>query len=186
MKRALVVAAAGRRIDSDDADVARFPLARVDRVRDGIRTRLSEHDVAAVIASAACGADLLVLAEAGGLRIRRRAVLPFSPERFIETSVRDRPGGWTPLFRTIMRELQAAGEVVVLDETPGDAGYAATGEAILDEAEHLARRLGIRPAALVVWDGRPRSGVDLTRQFRESAERRGFEILEVSTLDETG
>ena len=76
-----VAALAGRRIDAPDAKEARFPPANVARVRERIAAALREHDVVALVASAACGADLIALDEAAKLGIRRRIVLPFRASR---------------------------------------------------------------------------------------------------------
>jgi hypothetical protein len=184
MKRGIVVAAAGRRIDADDADVSRFPLEHVERTRRRIRDTLIARGATVVISSAACGADLLALTEAGDLQLRRRAVLPFAPERFVQTSVIDRPGGWALVFDETLRQLRATGDLIILSEPPGDGAYTAASETILDEAERIARENGDRPAALVIWDGRVRPGLDHTKQFRDSAERRGFQIVEVLTSGE--
>ena len=144
------------------------------------------HKAIALVTSAACGADLLALSSAADLRLRRRVVLPFDPELFRKTSVIDRPGEWGPVFDETMLQLQAAGDVLILDGSLDDDGYAAVGEAVLAEAERIARENGDRLVAMVVWDGRPRPGVDLTARFRESAGRRGFEIVDVLTLGSHG
>ena len=62
----MILALAGRRIDSNDADEVRFPLRNVGRVSKEVETLLSEDGVMALVASAACGADLIGLSEAGG------------------------------------------------------------------------------------------------------------------------
>ena len=85
-----------------------------------------------------------------------------------------------------MLQLQAVGDVLILDESLDDDGYAAVGEAVLSEAERIARENGDRLVAMVVWDGRPRPGVDLTERFRASAAQRGFEIIDVLTLGSHG
>lgn len=182
MKHGVIVAAAGRRIDPDDAPVSRFPLESVEQTRQRIRETLVRRGATALVSSAACGADLLALSAAADLRLTRRVVLPFEPEQFRRTSVIDRPGDWAPLFDEMLRQLQASGDLIVLQERPGDAAYEAVGEAVLAEATRIARQNGDRPVAMVIWDGRVRPGVDLTAQFRDSAGRRGFEVVDVLTL----
>ena len=177
-----IVAAAGRRIDPWDATIPRFPSSAVRDTRRRIDDALVRHGASTLVTSAACGADLLALSSAADLRLRRRVVLPFASELFRRTSVTDRPGEWGPVFDEILLQLQAAGDVIILDESPDDDGYSAVGEAILGEVERLAGESGDRPVAMVIWDGRLRSGVDLTARFRESARRRGFEIVDVPTL----
>ena len=185
MKGGAIVAAAGRRIDPDDATVTRFPLAAIRQTRRRIDDTLVRCSATALVTSAACGADLLALSSAADLRLRRRVVLPFEPELFRETSVIDRPGNWGPVFDETLMQLRAAGDVVLLHESPDDAGYAAASEAILDEAERIAVQNGDRLVAMIIWDGHPRTGFDLTARFRESAARRGFEIVDVLTLGST-
>jgi hypothetical protein len=94
----MVIALAGRRVDPPDADFVRFPLKNVLAVRLRIRDALTRHAATTVVASAACGSDLLALDEAGALGLRRRIVLPFDRARFRMTSVVDRPGDWGALF----------------------------------------------------------------------------------------
>jgi hypothetical protein len=182
VKRGAIVAAAGRRIDPWDATVPRFPSSAVRETRRRIDDTLVRHKASALVTSAACGADLLALSSAADLRLRRRVVLPFAPELFRQTSVTDRPGEWGPVFDETLLQLQAAGDVLILDGSPDDNGYSAVGEAILAEAERLAGESGDSPVAMVIWDGRQRPGVDQTARFRESASRRGFEIVDVPTL----
>jgi hypothetical protein len=181
-----VVAAAGRRIDADDAAVRRFPLDGIDTTRRRIRDILLGQQAVALVSSAACGADLLALSAAAELRLRRRVVLPFEAEQFRTSSVTDRPGDWAPMFDETLRQIRATGDLVVLEEAPGDHAYALASEAVLDEAEAIARENGDRRVAMIIWDGQQRDGVDLTMQFRGSAKRRGFEIVDVLTSDGHG
>jgi len=178
---ARVVALAGRRIDAADA-AARFPLANVERVRERLRTLLRAQGSAALVCSAACGADLIALDVAGALGLRRRVVLPFAPERFRETSVTDRPGDWGPLFDRIIGEVAATGDVVMLGLDEGDdATYAAANAAILDEAEGLAAGQPSEVVAVIVWEGASRGQGDLTEAFATAARARGHPVREVST-----
>lgn len=184
MKHGAIVAAAGRRIDPADATEARFPSAAVPETLRRIRDVLVRRGGITLVTSAACGADLLALSAATDLQLRRRIILPFEPQRFRATSVTDRPGDWGPVFDKTILSLETGGDLLILDEPADDSGYDAVGEAILDEAERMSREDGYRLVAMVVWDGRPRPGVDLTTRFRESARRRGFEIEDVLTISE--
>ena len=109
-------------------------------------------------------------------------MLPFEPEQFRQTSVIDRPGDWAPIFDEMLRQLQASGDLIVLQEPPGDAAYEAVSEAVLAEATRIARENGNRLMAMVIWDGSARPGIDFTVQFRDSARRRGFEVVDVLTV----
>src|SRR5690242_13674568 len=64
VKRGAIVAAAGRRIDPDDATVARFPLTAIRETRRRIDAALVGRGATALVTSAACGADLLTLSAA--------------------------------------------------------------------------------------------------------------------------
>src|SRR3977135_3523481 len=109
----MIVALAGRRIDTPDADSPRFPLSSIEVVRGQLHKLLSEKEATALVCSAACGADLLALSVAGDLGIRRRVVLPFTREHFRETSVVDRPGDWGSLFDAICEGVSEQGDRVI-------------------------------------------------------------------------
>lgn len=176
-----VVALAGRRIDAPDTAPPRFPLTNVSIVRQRLAELLSKEPAAALVCSAACGADLIALEEAERLGLRRRIVLPFSPKQFRETSVTDRPGDWGPLFDRLIAAAQVAGDLVVLDGAGGDDGaaYAAANKAIIREAEALARAKSnappLRLVAVIVWEGSARVGSDASGELRNLAVQAGFE-----------
>src|SRR5579863_868248 len=161
----MIIAVAGRRIDAPEAKEVRFPLQNVELVSTRVRAVLVEKGVAGVVSAAACGADLIVLAEAISLGLRSRIVLPYSPQRFRETSVVDRPGEWGPVYDRVIEEAESHGDLVVIPETADDGAYAAANEAILDEAIAVAARLNQRAAAVLVWDGVSRGGDDVTESF---------------------
>ena len=122
MEGTAVVALAGRRVDLPEAQVPRFPLENVQEVGRCVCEALYEMHAVAIVCSAACGAALVALEQAKQLGVRRRIVQPFAPERFRETSVVDRPGGWGPLYDQQVAATAAAGDLLVLDvATGGDA-----------------------------------------------------------------
>ena len=176
-----VVAVAGRRVDAPDAEVQRFPLENRDRVREAISLALSGKYVSALVCSGACGADLVALEAARALGIRGRIVLPFAVDRFREASVVDRPGNWGPIFDELVAAAAAHGDLVVLDVGDGDAAFAATNVAILNEGEKLAAATNAGRRALIVWDGASRGADDLTDQFRVEAISRGWVVEEILT-----
>ena len=176
-----VVALAGRRIDAPGTDPPRFPLEAVPGVRRRLAEMLVQESAVALVCSAACGADLLALAEAERLGLRRRVILPFPPARFRETSVIDRPGDWATAFDRLVADAQTTGDLVVIDGSAGgdDAAYAAANAAIVREARRLAPE-GVgggacRLVAAIVWEGAARSGTDATEGFRALAAEAGFE-----------
>ena len=179
---AAVVALAGRRIDAPDTEQPCFPLENVPMVRQRLAALLEAESAVALVCSAACGADLVALEEAERLGLKRRIVLPFAPERFRQTSVTDRPGDWGPLFDRFTAFAKASGELVVLDAGEGDAAYAAANEAIVQEAQKLAKGSGLsRLLAVVVWEGAAKIGNDASEDFRVLATRAGFEECSVPT-----
>ena len=181
-----VIALAGRRIDADGTDPPRFPLEQVSAVRRRLAEALRQEHAMAVVCSAACGADLVALAEAERLGLRRRIVLPFPPGRFRETSVVDRPGDWGPVFDRLIEAAKIVGDLVVIGDGAygGGSAYAAANEAIVREAQAIARPGGAsrRLIALLVWEGSARSEGDAAVGFRILAESAGFEIRNLPKL----
>jgi tetratricopeptide (TPR) repeat protein len=179
----VIVAVAGRRVDAPDASPQRFPQENLALVSQRLRTLFRKVGATAVVGSAACGADLLAHAEAGTARIRARIVLPADPQKFRNTSVIDRPGDWGSMYDRILKDVDAAGDLIVMQGQPeGDAAYEAANLAILDDAQALGRASGQPVCAVLVWDGRSRGAGDLTEAFSVAAKQRGLEVLEVLTL----
>ena len=178
----MIIALAGRRIDAPNAEMSRFPPENLELVRTRIRSVLQTKPAAVLVSSAACGADLIALEEAGALGVRRRIVLPFAPQRFRVTSVTDRPGNWGVIYDRLIQEVQCKGELVILDCADGSEAYTASNHAILDEAVRLARDSSEETVAMVVWDGLRRCKQDYTQAFADEARRRGLPIIEVKTV----
>jgi hypothetical protein len=185
-KDASVIALAGRRIDAPGADLPRFPLDHVPSVHQQLADLLVEERTAALVCSAACGADLVALEVAEQLGLRRRIVLPFAPERFRGTSVTDRPGVWGPVFDRMIAAAATAGDLVVLHRgDDDDKAYVAANEAIIREAQKLALAeeagSSTRLLAVIVWEGTARAGSDATDDFRRLAQQAGFQERTVLT-----
>jgi hypothetical protein len=186
----MIIALAGRRIDAQDVTTPRFPLGKSASVHERIIRLLREQQASALVSSAACGADLLALAAAGALGIRRHVVLPFSCQRFREVSVVDRPGEWGGLFDQIIREVEVAGDLVFLNETKEDtATFIHTNNVLLNEAQVLARQkvygqevlLSQDILAVIVWDGTSRGEDDVTAHFVREAYHRNIPVMEILT-----
>lgn len=186
----MIITLSGRRIDAEYANITRFPLEKSLLVRERIHTLLQAQHATALVSSAACGADLLALDIASELGLRRRVILPFQPERFRASSVVDRPGAWGSLFDQIIAAVDAAGDLVVLNEVAeDDATFVRTNKAILDEAQVLAHQAVSDQSgqtlesvlAVVVWDGKPRGGVDVTADFAHEARLREIPVIEIAT-----
>ena len=97
----MIIALAGRRIDAPDAKASRFPLSKVDEVKEKLRALFISLKPKTLVCSAACGADLLALQVAGELGIQRSILIPFDEQLFKSTSVMDRPGDWDLLYDKI-------------------------------------------------------------------------------------
>jgi hypothetical protein len=178
----MVLAAAGRRIDADGTSPPRFPLSNVARVARDVDALLRELRPAAVVCSAACGADLIVADRAVSLGIRTRIVLPFQVERFRTTSVADRPGVWDSSFDRLVDRAAASDDLLVLSNPENDQGYKAANREILAQAQGLAIQTGdSHVVAMVVWDGKSRGEDDLTEDFLNEAHGRGWPTPEILT-----
>ena len=178
----MIIALAGRRIDAPDAKIARFPLDNVRVVRKRLQKLFEECAASTLVSSAACGADLIALSEAGALGMRRRIVLPFNRERFGKRSVADRPGDWSTIYDRVLDEVTTTGDLIVLNHGGSESeAYAAANRAILDDAVALAQQLHESVVAVLVWDGNPRGDDDLTQALGDEARSRGLRVLEVQT-----
>jgi hypothetical protein len=134
-----------------------------------------------LVSSAACGADLIALAEAGSLGLRRKVILPFDREYFRKTSVADRPGDWGGLYDQIVEQVQKAGELVIVPEALDERAYSAANRRILDEAISLGQQCHEPVTAMSIWDGVSRGDDDLTAAFAVEARNRGLPVVEVRT-----
>jgi hypothetical protein len=179
----MILVYAGRRVDAGDRTSAeRFPLASVSRVQRDVERVLRQLRPAAVVGSAACGSDLLVLEAAGRLRVRRRVIVPFEQSTFRATSVTDRPGNWGQRFDTVISAVIASGDLVELALDPKESGaYQKVNAQIFREAEGLAAGDEDAFAALVLWNGVTRGTGDMTEAFLNEARRRGWPITEIDT-----
>jgi hypothetical protein len=177
-----VLAVAGRRIDAQDAQERRFPIANEAVVSIRLLDAMVSGNGRAVVCSAACGTDILTLETAAHLGLPRRVVLPFSRQQFRATSVADRGEAWGRRFDAILAQLPSE-DVVELHFQPGHKkAYAAANSKILDEATAWAARSDRRAKAMVVWNGFSRGTTDLTDDFRRLAIGRNLEVIYVPTL----
>jgi hypothetical protein len=180
-----IVALAGRRIDAPESTTPRFPATKISFVSSRIRSQLERIRATGLVCSAACGADLLALSEAGQLGIKRRIVLPFDRTRFRTTSVTDRPGDpttdWGTIFDQVVKELAPSADVVTLNQDGSENAYAAANVKILSEAQDLAQQTGVDLVAVRVWEGDSRGEGDLTEAFGDEARERGLPVLDVLT-----
>jgi hypothetical protein len=181
----MVIALAGRRIDADGSKAIRFPLNKIDEVKEKLKTLFVSLHPGAIVCSGACGADLLALEVAGNLGIQRCMVLPFAPVVFKSTSVTDRPGDWSELFDKICKEVTREEKMHILGYPAKDnATYLKTNIDILKMAQALADKYGSSNdlTAVIVWEGEVKDKNDITAHFKETAKKHGFIIKEIDTI----
>ena len=181
----MIVVVAGRRIDAPDSENTKFPLSEVPRVKAEIRALFLEHQVSAMVSSAACGADLLALSEAGKLGLSRRIVLPFSREQFRRRSVTDRPGDWGPLYDRVTDEVSSQEDLIIVSDFGANDPYRAVSSRLVAEAVALGLQVKQSVAGVVVWDRIVRRAPDYTAELRAEVRRRGLPVFEVRTLSRT-
>ena len=194
----MIIVLAGRRVDAAGAETPRFPLENVDAVAERIEKEFGRLGAAALVCSAACGADLVALKVARKLGMRRRIVLPFEAPVFRAKSVTDRPGNaawdWGRLFDELYSEAEESGDVALVERGGKDgeadkgdetAAYKEANGRIFEEAKKLPDDAGEKAsggiAAVVVWEGAPRGEDDLTMEFAERARAAGFKLITVLT-----
>lgn len=178
----MIAASAGRRIDEKYAETSRFPLENAELVRARILDLLKKEAPKALVCSAACGADLLILEAARSLGIERHIILPFERERFLKTSVTDRPGDWGKLFDEICDAAARAGNLTILEgfKDENEAYSAATIE-ILNKAESLHSGGDDKKLAVIIWEGNVKSDDDETAAFAAQARELNFVVKEILT-----
>lgn len=182
-QHATVVAVAGRRIDPSDAARGSFPAASVSAVAAAVKRFLVEHNAIAVVASAACGADIVALEAAEELGIPIRIILPFDGNRFRRTSVEDRGIAWGERFDAVLGYAAAHGDVITLVPPLGndDAAFGEATRRVLIDAQTLGLAAGAPVSALAIWNGEPRPGVDATRDFLELARTQGLPRFSIAS-----
>jgi hypothetical protein len=178
----MIAASAGRRIDEKDAETSRFPLENAESVRARIVDLLEKETPTALVCSAACGADLLILEAAGKLGIERHIILPFERQRFRKTSVTDRPGDWGKLFDEVCDEAASAGNLTVLEGFKDEMeAYSAATTEILNKAASLHSGGEEKKLAVIIWEGNVKSDKDETAAFAVKARARNFVVKEILT-----
>jgi hypothetical protein len=183
MPKTAVATLAGRRTDARSAAAVRFPLENVQGVGERIAEVLKSENVIALVSSAACGADLIGIEKAKHLGIHRRIILPFPIIQFRHNSVSDCIGDWTLVFDRFVAEAEISGDLIVLDchkIHDEEAAYEATNRRIISEALLLSKVLPGGPhrlISIIVWEGSPRDGNDMTQGFRRLVEDAEFESV---------
>ncbi len=192
-----ILAFGGRRVDAPGEVPMRFPAEQIQTVRQRVETAFIRENVSQLVSSAACGADLIALHVAQTLGIPFRIILPFSVERFRETSVVDPPRrsgwNWGNLYDAIIKVALGRNALRILEDEKGlEPSYAGVNQALVQEAMSLGAVSGLPPSssgpdlflvkAMIVWDGSPRGPKDLTVNFAEEARSHNLPVIEVLTF----
>lgn len=173
-----VAALAGRRIDEPDSTRVQFPLTCVKRVTADLRKLFETGRFTSLVCSAACGADLVAVESAKLLGMTVDIVLPYSPPKFRESSVVDRPGDWGPRYDRLIDETAENNRLHILNsDEEGTYDLATMG--IFSIATSMAPLESI--IGVVVWEGQPRDQDDATLDFKRRAEKLGLTVHEVAT-----
>jgi hypothetical protein len=175
-----VLIEAGRRVDAIHATSPRFPASEVAEVRRKAQELFNQEKPLAVVCSAACGADLIVLDVAESMGVERYVLLPSKPTEFRRSSVVDRPGDWGEIYDRVLK----TSRVEVLKVPEGQQGYLETNLRLLDQGQALARRHSASAEALVVWNKETRGADDITGHFLAQAKLRKIPVIEIATLRE--
>lgn len=170
----------GRRADAADAAKRRLPPEAEGPVRAAIAELLRGWEVDLLIASAACGADILGLLAADDVGVRTQIVLPFDVARFRAESVADRGGAWGEIYDRLVEAVAARGDLIVRLQPDAPDPFAANNAEVVDRAlaTGATRRL-----VVLVWDGRPSGEADATADLAERAAAAGFGRRDVAPLE---
>ncbi len=177
-----VILFGGHMVDLPDRPKPRFPPRAVEAAAVAIGKTLDElllggPEPTIAASSAARGGDLLFLEACRARGLVYHVVLPFAPERFIETSVRGAEGGdWETRFQAIWRQTPDARRHV-LDPSDAENPYAICNRSLVD----LARRLGGKLCLIVLWNGRGGDGPGSTASLVERVREAGGEVIRVDS-----
>lgn len=154
----------GHRLDEPDRTTPRFPASRISDSSHAIAATLPAN-AGVGISSAANGGDILFLEACAARAIPCHIILPFPPEKFVQTSVAtDAPGDWVARFRFLWGATPDTRRRVLM-LTDDTSPYAACNNALIE----MAGRLG-RPRVIALWDGkesdRPGGTDDLVAKTR--------------------
>jgi hypothetical protein len=160
-----IIAVAGRRIDSSDAQPARFPFVKVHGVRAAFARKCCS-DAARFVGS------VRFRSARSRRRVRTTHSDPDHPtvRACIPRDVcrrQTKPGG---LYNRLIAEARERGDLIILNFDRDDpSAYAAANQAIIDEALRAAHEGGTAASAHSrgrVWEGAARNGDDATDHFR--------------------
>jgi class 3 adenylate cyclase len=147
-----IVVFTGHMIDTPERPAPRFPAESEPPVSAALKAFLKSSGARIAFASAACGADILLLEAMLELGGQITIVLPSAPESFVKTSVDVIPGSdWLARFNRVMGR---ANQVICASaNSTSEVYYAYTNVLLFGLAKLQAKQLDGELTALSVWDG---------------------------------
>ena len=149
-----IVACSGHLIDSPGKR-RRFPQEAEEIVRKKIHERLDKLQSTCGYSSAACGTDILFLEamqERGG---ETHIFLPFSKDKFIQTSVHREGTDWINRFEKVLDHATSVHYVTSEGYYGDDTLFTFCNDVMLGFAAMRGRGLNEDPNLLLFWDGNP-------------------------------
>ncbi len=152
---ALALIFTGHMIDAPDREEPRFPPALEHEAKKAIERRIAYAKNATSgsvvgIASGARGGDILFLEACQQAGLAMRMVLPFAPERFLDTSVRGiASGNWEMRFCALWNSLPP-GDREILHAPDGKSPYDFCNRRMLA----MGKELGESFRLISLWDGK--------------------------------
>ena len=166
----------GHMIDALGRATPRFPQTLALEAGVVIANQVAHFAPDIGIASGARGGDIVFHEACRSRGIMSRIVLPFSVDRFEQTSVAGIPGSdWVDRFRKLVTETPK-NDMIILNSGSADDPYDACNEAMLE----LAFSLSPKPGLLALWDGERGDGKGGTASMVVAAERAGCSIVVIN------
>ena len=132
----------------------RFPASSEAAVTLSIRNAIAEIQPKMGFGSLAGGADTIIVEEMLQFGAEAQVILPFPPERFIETSVSRCGPSWVERFQYLLKRV-ASTTILPSDASPDEDGfYRLTTERAMQASRTAAERMGLEAIQLAVWDGK--------------------------------
>ena len=160
----------GHRIDEPDRPAPRFPASRAPVVATWIAVHIAPNGPC--LSSLASGGDILFAEACRAAGCVHDVVLPFGPDRFLESSVAtEAPGDWEARFRRLWDETPPQRRHVLAPEPEGNP-YDACNRALI----RMARAAPGPHRLLAVWDGADSGRPGGTSSMIALARESGFTV----------
>jgi class 3 adenylate cyclase/tetratricopeptide (TPR) repeat protein len=147
-----IVACSGHLIDSPGKN-RRFPQEAEVIVRAKIEENLDFLGATCGYSSAACGTDIIFLEVMAARGCETHVFLPFSKEKFIQSSVRREGLDWEARFEKVLDQATSVHYVTSEGYYGDDSLFTFCNDVMLGFAAMRARGLDEEPNLLLFWDG---------------------------------